>query len=63
MTELSAEYVRDVTVLMERIAALEGMLCYYRIGKEPTEALHRKLERTRLEWHRIRNEMEARTDG
>lgn len=60
---MSAEYVRDVTALLERIDALEGLLVCYRIGKNPTESLHRKLDRTKGDWHRIWTQMQERTDA
>ena len=33
--------------LEERIEALEQLLVCYRVGKNPSEALHRKLEKTK----------------
>ena len=32
---------------LARIAALEGLLVCYRVGKQPSERLHRELARTR----------------
>ncbi len=38
---------RRIAVRDARIEALEGLLVCYRIGKQPTEKLHRQLEHTR----------------
>lgn len=37
----------DVTPYQRRIAALEDLLVCYRTGRQPSEALHRRLEATR----------------
>lgn len=37
----------QITKLEERIEATEQLLVCYRVGKNPSEALHRKLEKTK----------------
>jgi len=52
-----------VKLLWERIDALEQLLVCYRVGKNPTERLHTKLEKTKktmednaLEILKVKNE-------
>jgi hypothetical protein len=45
--EIVVEQLQQIKELEERIEALEQLLVCYRVGKNPSEALHRKLEETK----------------
>jgi len=44
----------DTAKLLDRIAALESLLVCYRIGRSPTDALFRKLDKTKAETDEIK---------
>lgn len=57
--ELNADYERDVRALLARIDAQQGLLACYRIGSRPSEALMKRLDKSKVEEQRIR----AQIDG
>lgn len=48
------EHYEDVTALLSRIDALQELLAKYRTGGRPSEALFKRLERTKKAEDRIR---------
>lgn len=46
----------EIDALLEQIDALQELLICYRVGKNPSERLHVKLERTKLREEQVREQ-------